>query len=310
MSDTSKLFYTKNGYAAMKIARRLLSLEAGERIPRIDDFVKQLSTGRGTVQGALKLLEEMKAVCLETRGHMGTFLIQKDEAALWEVAGLGRLVGVMPLPYSRKYEGLATGLMESFESQGIPFSLAYMRGAAHRIETLRHGRYDFAVVSRFAGEVAVQKTKELQLVKGLGSGSYVSGHEVFFSNPRETVIRDGMYVGIDPSSTDQALLTEYECKEKRVQWVEISYMQLLDMLKEGKIDAAVWNKDEVKFSLPLGRGKLQSRQAYETSLAMSEAVVVTAHKTEEFYPIIDRLDPVQVRRVQQMVEQGETYPRY
>ena len=119
-----------------------------------------LSLGRGTVQGALRLLEEMGAIRLESRGHLGTFLSRKDDQALWEIAGMSHVVGVMPLPYSRKYEGLATGLVEAFREINVPFNLAFMRGSTHRIDALQSGRYDFAVVSGLAAELANSSVRD------------------------------------------------------------------------------------------------------------------------------------------------------
>lgn len=62
-------FYSKNGLAAKNIAKVLIELEIGKRIPRVSDFCEVLSFGRGTIQSALNLLEEMKAIKLEARGH-------------------------------------------------------------------------------------------------------------------------------------------------------------------------------------------------------------------------------------------------
>src|SRR5690625_4816170 len=93
-------FYTKNGLAAQKIAQTLLAVREGERIPRIDDFVRNLKLGRGTIQSSLTLLEDVGAVRVESRGHLGTFLLEKDNAALWKIAGHSTIIGVMPLPYS------------------------------------------------------------------------------------------------------------------------------------------------------------------------------------------------------------------
>lgn len=67
-------FYTKNGMAAQKIALQLLAISEGERIPRIDDFVRELKLGRGTIQGSLNLLEEIEAIRLESRGIWALFL--------------------------------------------------------------------------------------------------------------------------------------------------------------------------------------------------------------------------------------------
>ncbi|MGI6127953.1 MAG: GntR family transcriptional regulator YhfZ [Planifilum sp.] len=307
----SEKLYTKNGLAAREIARHLLSVKPGERIPRISDFASKLSLGRGTVQGALRLLEEMGAIHLESRGHLGTFLNRKDDHALWKIAGMSQVVGVMPLPYSRKYEGLATGLVEAFQEINVPFNLAFMRGSTHRIDALQSGRYDFAVVSGLAVESLQEKYPGLQIAKRLGPYSYVSGHEIFFADPSETVIRDGMRVGIDSTSADQYLLTSYECRGLAVELVEVNYMQLLDMLKEGKIDAAVWNKDELRYADRFGRGPFQSKRARELSEKVSEAVlVVDQEKGAIVGQRLADLSVDRIRSVQEEVEKGRRFACY
>src|SRR5690625_5319804 len=144
--------FSKNGLAAKEIAYELIGIEEGERIPRVEDFVNELKMGRGTVQGALRILEDLRAVTLESRGHLGTFMVKRNLHLLKEIAGVGELMGAMPLPYSTLYEGFATGLIEVSDKFIDNISLAYMRGSKQRIESLKARRYDFIVLSKLAAE--------------------------------------------------------------------------------------------------------------------------------------------------------------
>ena len=72
----------------------------------------------------------------------------------------------MPLPYTRLYEGLASGLKAQFD--GIPFYYAHMRGADIRVECLLNGVYDMAVVSRLAAE-SLSHAKRLMPRAGVGA---------------------------------------------------------------------------------------------------------------------------------------------
>lgn len=63
------------------------------------------------------ILQENGAIKLESKGHLGTFLIAKNTAILLAFAGITSIVGVMPLPYSKRYEGFATGLIVAMENQ-------------------------------------------------------------------------------------------------------------------------------------------------------------------------------------------------
>lgn len=302
--------YNKNGLAARRIAGMLLSIEPGSRIPRVSDFVTETSLGRGTIQGAIRLLEEIGAIQLEARGHLGTFLVRRDKELLWQVAGLGTVMGAMPLPYSRKYEGLATGLVHEFEDMKIPFNLAFMRGSSNRIESLVAGRYDFVIVSRLAAELAAYESNAIEIVKFFGEYSYVSGHEIFFSDSEATHIKSGMRVGIDYSSADQSIMTEYEVEGIDVKLIEVNYMQLIEMLKNNEIDAAIWNKDEITLSEGLGKGSFRSSRAIEISKKVSEACLVFHGDRSELREVLTGLSRDNVSDLQQQVEERKRYPRY
>ncbi|WP_371017671.1 GntR family transcriptional regulator YhfZ [Pseudalkalibacillus sp. JSM 102089] len=302
--------YSKNGLAARRIAANLIAIEPGSRIPRVSDFVTETSLGRGTIQGALRLLEEIGAIVLEARGHLGTFLVRTDRELLWDIAGLGSVMGAMPLPYSRKYEGLATGLVQVLEMMKIPFNLAFMRGSSNRIEALKAGRYDFVIVSRLAAELAVRNDARIEMAKTFGNNSYVSGHEIFFSDSKTERIQNGMRVGIDYSSADQHLLTEYEVEGIDVQLIEVNYMQMMEMLKNNEIDAAVWNKDEIIHSEGMGKGSFRSIKAQELSRKVNEATMLLNRERIELRDALLDLSVFNVKELQVRVEKGGIYPRY
>ncbi|QQK74656.1 transporter substrate-binding domain-containing protein [Salicibibacter cibarius] len=310
MNGSWAKLYSKNGLAAKQIAGKLVYLEVGQRIPRVIDFVHEFSMGRGTVQDALKLLEEMKAVHLEAKGHLGTFILKMDTQKLLEIAGIGPLIGVMPLPYSRKYEGLATGLVEGFEHQHIRANLAYMRGAAQRVDALKSGRYDFVLLSRMAAERALEERQGLEIVYSFGEETYVSGHDIFFHDPNVRKIESGMRVGIDRTSPDQFLLTEYECEGVDVTFTDVNYMQLFEMLKSGELDAAVWNKDEGRVMTQLNHATFHSQKANELSKKVSEAALMIEKDQIETKHRIMQLGLQQTTDIQRKVEQGFMHPRY
>ncbi|OYD06809.1 GntR family transcriptional regulator YhfZ [Paludifilum halophilum] len=310
MNSPLERIYTKNGKIAQQIARQLIGLPIGSRLPRIDDFVNALRTARGTVQGALKLLEESGAVQLDPRGHLGTFLTNKDQTLLWEIAGRNALVGVMPLPYSRRYEGLATGLVESFQLMNIPFHIAHMRGAHRRIEAVRNRRFDFAIVSRWAAEKTCQESIDLSVLQAFGEKTYVNRHGILFADQSEDRIRPGMRVGIDPSSPDQSDLTRAECRGLDIQWIEVNYMQLFPQLENGEIDAAVWNLDEIPPTSKWGLGTFRSESAQSMSRLLSEATLLTRRPGEEVWAILKELPLKPIIQTQQSVLEGKTLPHY
>ncbi|MEK6456137.1 GntR family transcriptional regulator YhfZ [Caldifermentibacillus hisashii] len=304
-------FYSKNGLAAKTIAKELLKVKIGEKIPLITDYSKKLNIGRGTVQSALRLLVELRAVSLEARGHLGTFLLDKDNNLLLEIAGVAPLIGSMPLPYSRKYEGLATGIVESFEDIGKRVNLIYMRGGSNRIEAVRTKRSDFAIVSKMTAEKELSKYPNLKVFKRFGANTYVSAHKIFLANNIEKVTWKDKKIGVDMESPDQIQLTFEEFKNKNVEFVEVNYMQLFEMLRSNQIDATVWNADERRMVQTFQSIEFSSQEAKNISLDTTEAVVVINSDREQ--EIQEKWDSVNIKKIleiQKQVENGERIPRY
>jgi hypothetical protein len=310
MSRIWESLYSKNGLAAKFIAKELIQVLEGERIPRISDFTEKLTLGRGTVQGALKVLEDLHAISLESRGHLGTFLIKRDLNLLYEIAGIGPLVGVMPLPYSRKYEGLATGIVESIEEIHKKSGLAFMRGARNRLEALKSRRYDFAIMSVLAAEEAISESDSLEILRALGPETYVTSHKVFFSDQKQKHITAGMRVGIDYSSPDQANITLLECEGLDVEFIEVNYMHLFSMLKNGSIDAAVWNSDETRALRSLASSEFQSKKAQKLAEKASMAALVIESERQGIKEQLDMLDFNMIVEIQKLVEAEKKYPHY
>jgi hypothetical protein len=235
---------SKQGVAVIKLANLLLTHQRGDRIRPIQHYAGKFGIGVGTVQAALAYLQEIGAVALDSRGHLGTFIREINYPLIWSLTGQSHIVGGMPLPYSRRYEGLATGLYVAFNQAGVALNLVYTRGALNRLRALARGKFDFVVLSRFAFSNAIEYGLAIEEVLGLGSESYVGQHIILLRDHDRKEIEDGMKVGIDPSSIDQVLLAKEACRGKDVEFIEINYMNLMTAMQEGQIDATVWNRDD------------------------------------------------------------------
>ncbi|HMM22542.1 MAG TPA: GntR family transcriptional regulator YhfZ [Selenomonadales bacterium] len=299
----------KNGLVAIKLARELMTLKTGDRLSTIEEYSQKYSAARGTVQAALKLLGQYKAIALEPRGHLGTFITGVDYEVLWEFTGLGTIMGVMPLPYSRRYEGLATGLYQVLGSRRIPFSLAYMRGAETRLSALKSGRYDLAIVSRLAAAAAIERGQEIDIAIEFGRYTYVNQHVILFSDTAKREIEDGMAVGVDRTSIDHHLLTLSQCAGKRVNLVDLAYNQIISKLQAREIDAAVWNIDEIlerQIDIPY-----YSLRSDEFADCDTEAVAVVNRQNDGLRNLLSAfVDKEEVVTCQQQVVRGERIPNY
>lgn len=302
--------YSKNGLAAKHIAKELLTIDEGNKIPRITDFSIKLNFGRGTIQSGLKLLESMNAIKIEGRGHLGTFLIKKDNKLLQEIAGISPLIGSMPLPYTRKYEGLATGLINAFESAGKKLYLTFMRGGMNRLETIIKKKSDMAIVSKLTAHKVLPYYPNLKIFKELGTGTYVSEHKIFLADRHENQIHDGMRVGVDLDSIDQRELTYTELSGKNVEFIKINYMQLIELLMKKQIDAAVWSTDEPRMR-HFKVIDFQNPKAKQLSKMTSEAVIVIeSNRIQEIAEKWEGVDTEIILKTQQEVEKGERIPSY
>lgn len=232
---------SKVGIVATGIATDLAAMQVGDRMPKVQDTAARYEVGNGTVQAALSLLEDTGAVDLRARGRLGTFVAAIDHPLLWEMAG-GRSVSVaMPLPYSRRYEGLATGLQRSFGDVGLPLTLMFMRGSAHRSRAAREGRADLAVMSQLAAD----EQSDLRVVQDYGPKSYVGDHGLVVTrgrDPKDPTLR----IGVDVTSVDQVAMTQRHFGPiDAARLVEVSYNQLDRCFATGVVEATIWNLDEV-----------------------------------------------------------------
>ncbi len=308
MSVKMKLMQ-KNGIMAMNLAKEFINLNEGDRIGTVANYSEKYNAARGTVQCALKLLQENKAIGLEARGHLGTFLTFIDQKKLLEFTDIKTIVGVMPLPYSKLYEGLATGLYKTFLSKKLPISIAYMRGANSRLESLQGGRYDFVVMSELAAEYSINNGADIEIIMNFGKYTYVHEHALIFSNPINISIKDGMKIGIDRNSIDHYLLTLAQCEGKKVELVDLAYNQIISKILSGDIDAAVWNIDEInerKIGIkyyPLENDKFNKED--------TEAVMVVNKNRTEITSILTRfLNKKEILDWQNKVITGEITPNY
>ncbi|MCI6380911.1 MULTISPECIES: GntR family transcriptional regulator YhfZ [Faecalicoccus] len=309
MKNYQTLLYSKNGYSSMCLANMMLSIQQGERIPTVQEFSVKIGLARGTIQNALKFLIDQNAIELESRGHLGTFLKKKNMRALFGFAGIDSIVGVMPLPYSKRYEGLATGLITGLENQyDIPMSLAYMRGAQNRIAMLMDGRYDFAIVSQYAAQGIIKNDKaKIRIVKSFGRQSYLANHILLLHDKNANGIRDGMRIGVDKDSVDQMKLTEKVCKDYTVEFVPMNYNNVIDFVVKGKVDAAIWNEDELQDkALDINYIEVNSDHQADT-----EAVLVVKRENETMFRLLDEIISVEtVLDTQRLVMEDKISPSY
>ena len=312
MDQYKNKLMSKNGIAIISLAREMFTLDVGDRIKTVEQYSETLCLGRGTIHTALKFLQKEKAITLESKGHLGTYINFIDYKKLWTIGDIGTIMGVMPLPYSKRYEGLATGLYKTFETVDLPFSLAFMRGASKRIEALNSGRYNFAVVSKLAARLEMQKSDNIEIAYEFSENSYVGKHVIIFADKEQTQITPKMRIGIDPDSVDQIILTNYECEGIDVEFVDISYSQIFNNIKSNVIDAAIWNGDELKeYAEHYGIVPLRNKKSINLSKEDTIAVIVINKDNSMVHEILSKfIDIKQISSIQEKIMNDKMIPMY
>ena len=303
----SDVLFAKCGKVVVSIANQFLCLEEGNKIPTVSDLQKINDCSRGTIQNAISTLRKINAIKIETHGQSGTILTYKNTKLLLQIIGINNIVGCMPLPYSKRYEGLATGLVTTIENNyTIKSSLAFVRGSRSRIEMLLSGRYDYAIISLLAAKQFIKENKDIAIVKELGIGTYTGDHVIIFHDEKETKIRDGMKVGVDISSIDQSKLTDIVCKGIKVKKIHLSYTNILKTITLGNIDCAIWNKDEI-----FDKYSNINYQTINKNKDDTIAVIVADKKRDTFINFLEKaIDENIVTNKQKEVMEGSLIPTY
>ena len=297
--------FNKNGLAVMKLAGTLGRYRSGDRLPRISDLAKQMRLSVGTTQYGLNFLRDRQVVSVSSRGHLGTYIEAVNYDELREYAGTAGRVCVMPLPYSLRYEGLATAFSE-LGSTGDKWYLAFMNGSVRRIKALLDGRYDCALVSRLSAEESMNQGKAIDIAIAYGNGSFLETHVLVHRTKTPGRIKT---LGMDRESLDQVLLSKrFLADHPGVQVVNLPYTHIIKRLLAGEVDAAVWNLDYIKEHHP----SLQVTPLdLPPGLAMTEAALVIRSGDAAAADYLSRRFPQKrVLKTQEAVLRGRRIPEY
>lgn len=294
----------------MAIAKQLLTREPGDTILRVQEYAAQLDASTGTVHAALGYLQDSEAVSLEGRGRLGTVVHELNYPLLWTLA-LGRsFVGAMPLPYTKRFEGLATGIREQFDHCSLALDVRFLRGSSNRLQGLASHHFDWVLLSRFAAESASVHGFTVETVMMLGQGTYTVDH-VLIGRPPVTELRDGLRIGIDRRSSDHSWVVRTVCRGLKVEFVDIDYSQGIDLLESQTIDVTVWTHEDVpassdKFNIIA----LDPRAGFDLA-PLSEAVLVVDKGNKAAIHILKAvLDAEKLRSSQQEIVNLSRLPTY
>lgn len=299
--------YQKKGLALIFLAKKFFVLKVGDRIPTVTEMINESGLSRGTIQAGLELMKADGAISTVSKGHLGSFLVTQDQDKLLSYLDYRSVVCAMPLPYTKHYEGLGTGLYSAFRNQKMGLNIAYVNGSVNRLEGLKRNRYDFIIASALTADYLVER-HDVDVVGVMPEGSYVSKHVIVFRGGHNFRMRDGLRIGIDSHSLDYKLMTNKILEKHRVKLVESPYNQIVQRIVSGEIDAAIWNLDEVKSkNYPLSYQLINDPMVKRASQA-----AILCVKGNEFVKRVigDYVDFKEVTAIQKQVISGEVLPEY
>ena len=296
----------KNALAVLKLAGTLNRYRSGERLPRISDLAKEMNLSVGTTQYGLNFLRDEKAVSVTPKGHLGTFIDTVNYDKLREYTGNSPRACVMPLPYSLRYEGLATAFSKLGNTDG-KFYLAFMNGSGRRIKALLEGRYDCALMSRMAAERSIAQNIAVDIALTFGPQSFLETHVLVHRTKTPGRIKT---IGLDKESMDQVILSKsFLASHPKVRVINLPYTHIIRRLLAGDVDATLWNLDYIKEHHP----SLQFTHLEVSAMQQSvtEAALVVRSGDAAAVDYLSRSFPRhKVLKTQEAVFQGRRLPEY
>ena len=232
----------RSGDLRSQVARMLLSLQPGDRVPTVRSFALAFAVSVGAAQAALARLEEMGAVQIQQQGRLGAYLRSRSVGALWVEAEREPLIVALPIPNTRHVNGLATAVKALFAEAEVPSFCVFIRGSRQRLEALRHGRCHIAVMSALAAE---ERLPDETIVLELPGGTLVEEHRVYYVEREGKSAPDRrLRVILDRDSADFQRIAEIEFGLREVDYVPGTYNQLSRLLRENRADAGIWDVEE------------------------------------------------------------------
>ncbi len=308
MIAIDKLFQ-KLGLIVLKIARDFLVKEVGDKINSIRSYQEEYSVSRGTIQNALGYLIEVKAIEIINRGVKGSYITKIDYTKLQELSGLKNIQGIMPLPYSLRYQGLATALY--LEMSSFDMNLVYCRGSHSRIRLVEDGIYQFAICSKTAAIEAINQGAKVELAIELAPQSYLSKHILVFREGEELDSKNVLRVAYDKDSLDQSKIIDGIFAEKKnVEFIEMKTHQTINNLITEVIDVGIWNYDDLQ-SIQNKNISIKMLDLTEDMLDFSRAVVVVQKGDVGFKNLIRKyITSKKTKIIQDDVILGKLIPNY
>ena len=294
----------------ISLAKRLIQLHEGQRLPSIRKLASSTHMSVGSVSTVLNDLEDMGAVQIQKRGHLGSVVVKLSMGDLWNLVEQGPLVIGMTLPMHHRFEGLATGVKRALERAGIETYMIFIRGSRTRLKALDENRCHVALMSGLAADELSGKNHTILLT--LPPGSWVSSYCIFYRELPVGQTRP-LRVAVDPDSFDHRRLTDLVFAGQAIEHRLAPFVQFSRLLKNGEVDATVWTSDQEEAYL--GPGILQKPLSDAAMQLLGErsisATFVGRSDSKTVQAVLKAaIDPAVIIEIQNKIAREEMIPEY
>lgn len=298
----------KRTLTIQELSCELLGLDAGQRLTPIFELAAKLGVSNGTVQNALRLLAEDNAIKLVPRGHMGTFVEWVDYGKLMKHAAIDSVYIAMPIPYTLRYEGLASGLRHELSKlEDSKTGVLFMSGAERRLDALVENRVEAVIMSCLSARRCIKKGLPITVLHRFPKESYINNHYLITRKGFDLEGAGTVRVGIDEKSFDQLLWTDRCFKDRQIERIPVRYLHVLEHIKSGYIDAAVWSFEEKYIDDSFSRIELYDEEMGENTAA---ALVIRSDDRGVENVLLRNMDFENIVGIQKAVLSGELLADY
>lgn len=264
--------------AILGLSKDILTRDIEDNLDTITNYSDSLNLSLGTIQKALTNLTDNNVIKLKKKGKYGTVIENIDFKKLLETLKINYLLCVMPITYSQRYKKIMDNIATSLKIP-IPLYFSHMRGGYVRLKLIEENVYHFGVVSKLAAINLIKMGFNLEIIQEFGLRSYVTKHVILKRKNCQVVT-----VGADIESNDHIFLTNLNFqKNENIKTVEIKYSEVIENLIDKKIDAAIWNYDDVldkMVHLEKHGIEIEDLHENEENLLATESVIVIKKDNE------------------------------
>ncbi|GKW14449.1 hypothetical protein PEC301937_03990 [Pectobacterium carotovorum subsp. carotovorum] len=243
--------------ARKAIAIHALNAGVGGRLITNIQLAETYGIVAGTVQRALKNLNDSGAIITVSRGHQGRVIKELDVGLCWNLAKLPAVQLLMPHSGSIEVDSLVEVITKKLGGLNIPYFITQLSGGDSRLKAVLSEEYDLAITS---SGIFISHKDDIQeeFYKVLNPGTYYAFNKLVVVNHKGQDSSSLKRVALDKSSQDHVRLTKREFPESEgYTYINTQYRHIPAKILSGEIDVGIWHM--TSSPIPLTKAGLEAR---------------------------------------------------